>query len=183
MNRPTGLPAVGGGDHQLRLAGAVHVQLGVFIDIAISMTGDGNGLFPGGDNGVNPLHHHRGAENRAVQQGADGAVGAFPHLLEMIFLHPLGVGGDGGAFHAHPQLFDGLGRIHRYPVVGFIPMRQSQVIVIGFQLHKGQQQLLLDRLPNDPGHLVAVHLHQRGAHLDLFHNPPAFPRRRQKRRM
>lgn len=46
-------------------------------------------------------------------------------------------------------------------------MRQSQVIVIGFQLHKGHQQLLLDRLPDDPGHLVAS-ISTSGVRISIF---------------
>ena len=32
-----------------------------------------------------------------------------------------------------------------------------------------EDQFVLDHLPQNPGHLVSVHLHQRGCHLDLFH--------------
>ena len=37
-------------------------------------------------------------------------------------IHPLGVGGDGGALHRHPVLLGGLGGVHRHLVLGALPL-------------------------------------------------------------
>ena len=134
------------------------------------MTGDGDGLFPVLHHGVDAVDEDGGPEHGAVQNGADGAVGAFPHLGQLgIFLHALLVGGDGGALHGHAQAAGGVGGVHGDLVLGLVAVQQAQVIILGLQVHEGQDQLILDHPPQNAGHFVAVHLHQGGNHLDFFH--------------
>ena len=73
---------------------------------------------------------------------------------------------------ATPYFLRGLGRVHGDLVIRLIPVLQAQVIVFGLQVHIGQNQLVLDHLPQDAGHLVAVHLHQRRFHQNLVQNNP-----------
>ena len=170
-----GLPDLGAiltGEAQFGLSGAGHAILGVFIYVAVGMAGDGDGLFPVAHAGGDAFHHHWRAEHRAVQYGADGTVGALPHLLEAVFLHALGVGGDGGAFDGYAVFERSLGAFHGDAVIRLIAVLQAQVIVFGLQVHIGQNQLVLDLLPQDAGHLVAVHLHQRRFHQNLVQNNP-----------
>ena len=167
-----GLPeggAVGSGEEQFRLAGAGYAVLGGAVDITEGMAGDGDGLLPGAHHGGDALDHDGRTEHRAVQNGADGAVGALPHLGEVVLLHTLGVGGDGGTLYGHAVLFVGVGGVHGDLVLGFLAVDKAQIIVLGLQVHKGQNDFVLDLLPQDAGHFVAVHLHQGRAHLDLFH--------------
>ena len=70
---------------------------------------------------------------------------------------------------ATPYFLLALAAVDRHLVLRFLAVSQAQVIVFGFQVHKRQNDLVLDLLPQDAGHLVAVHLHQGGGHLDLFH--------------
>ena len=168
------LGSVRGGKAKLGLAGAGNAKLGILVHIAIGVAGDGDGLFPLAHAGGHALYHDGGAEHRTVQNGADGAVGALPHLLEVIFLHPLGVGGDGGAFDCHAILARGLGAFHGHAVIRFIPVLEPQVKVHGLQIHIGQNQLFLDLLPQDAGHLVAVHFDKRRFHLNFGHRAPSF---------
>ena len=163
------LGAVRAGEHQLGLAGAGNAELGALVHVAVGMTGNGDGLFPGLDHRLDAVQQDGRTEHGAVQHGADGAVGALPHLVQVILGHALGVGGDGGALDRHAVLLVGQRRVHGHLVAGGVPVGQAQVVIFGVQLHKGAQQLLLDPLPQHAGHLVAVHLHQRGGHLDLFH--------------
>ena len=59
-----------------------------------------------------------------------------------------------------------------FTVFGFDIKWYSLLIVFGLQVHIGQNQLVLDLLPQDAGHLVAVHLHQRRFHQNLVQNNP-----------
>ena len=146
------------------------IQIHTLIHVAIGMTGNGDGLLPIFDHRVNGVQQNGGTEDGAVQNGADGAVGAFPHLGQLgVLLHPLRVGRNGGALDGYAQPLGGTGGVHRHLVPGFIPMQQSQVIVLRLQVHKGQQQLLFDHPPEHPGHFVSVHLHQGRYHSNLFH--------------
>jgi hypothetical protein len=49
-------------------------------------------------------------------------------------------------------------------------MLDRQVIVMQVDVQIGQDQLLLDQVPDDAGHLVAVQLDHRICDLDLFHD-------------
>lgn len=63
------------------------------------MTGDGDRCLPGTHRGFDTVDHQRGAKDRAVKDGADGAIRALPHTFEFVLFNALGVGSDGGAFH------------------------------------------------------------------------------------
>ncbi len=148
--------------------GGIHIHR--FVYITVGMTGDGDGLLPVLDHGLDGGDADGGAEDRAVQNGADGAIGALPHLGELgIFLHALLVGGDGGALDAHAVFFVGVGGIDGHLILRGVAVQQAQVIVFGLQVHIGRNQLVLDHLPEDAGHLVAVHLDQRRFHLNFSH--------------
>ena len=165
--------AVLAGKAQLGAAGAGHPELGALVHVAIGVAGDGDGLFPAAHRRLDAVDHDGRAEHGAVQHGADSAVGAFPHLMQLVLVHPLGVGGDGGALDRHAVLLVGQGGVHRHLVAGGVPVGQAQVIILGLEVHKGQDQFVLDAPPKDAGHLVAVHFHKGGGHLDLFHG--SFP--------
>ena len=55
-------------------------------------------------------------------------------------LHPLGVGGDGGALDRHAVLLGGLGGVHGHLVLRPLPLGQAQVVILGFQVDVGQEQ-------------------------------------------
>ena len=88
-------------------------------------------------------------------------------LLQVEFLHAGLVWGDGGALHAHRVLLDCLGGIERDLVIGLVSVGQAQVVVLEVDVEVRVDELVLDVLPDDPGHLVAVQLHDGVLHLDL----------------
>ena len=157
------------------LAGLVRVEIHALIDVAVGVTGDGDGLFPVLHHGTDGVDEDGRAEHGAVQNGADGAVGALPHLRQLrILFHALLVGGDGGALDRHTVFPRGVGGIHRYLILRLVAVQQAQVIVLRFQIHKGLDQHLLDPAPQNAGHLIAVHLHDGGGHFDFIHlNQPS----------
>src|SRR6185312_743308 len=79
------------------------------------------------------------------------------------------VGGDRRALHTDPVLLDRFGGFDRHAVVGRIAVLDPEVVVLQVDVEVGKDQLLLDELPDDPGHLVAVELDDRVLHLDLRH--------------
>ncbi len=131
MDQLPDLGPVRPGEHQLSLARPGHLDLRILVHIAVCMAGDGDRLGPVLHIGHDAVDQDGGAEYRAVQDGADGAVGALPHLLQVIFLHPGSIGGDGGAFHGHSILQRGVGGVHCDLVVRGIAVLQAQVIVLG----------------------------------------------------
>ena len=156
------------GDQQLSLGASRHLGFGVLIQVAVSVTGNGDGFAPPGDEWGDTPHQDGGAEYRAVQKGTDGGVGGFPQFVEMVLFHTGGVGSDGGAFYSHPIFFGGQGGVHGDLVICLVPVFQAEIVVFGVQINIREQQNVLDHLPDDPGHFIAVHLYQRRLHGDFL---------------
>ncbi|MPM52316.1 hypothetical protein SDC9_99075 [bioreactor metagenome] len=169
MDGLAGLAPLGIGEHQLRLAGTGDLVFGILVHITEGVAGNGDGRLPAADHRADALCHDGRAENRSVQYGPDGAVGGLPHFAQAVLGHPLGIGGDGGAFDGHAVFPGGMGRVHRHLIPGALPLGQAQVIILGFQVNKGREELVLNLLPENAGHFVSVHLHQRRGHSDFFH--------------
>src|SRR5690606_12921027 len=109
------------------------------------------------------------AEDHAAQDVADGAVRRLPHLLQAEFGDARLVRGDGGALHADAVLLDGVGRVDRDLIVGGVTAFHAEVVVVELEVQIGEDQLVLDHLPDDPGHFVAVDVHDGIGDLDLGH--------------
>ena len=64
---------------------------------------------------------------------------------------------------------DGVGGVDGDLVVGPVALLDAEVVVFQVDVEIGQDQLLLDEVPDDPGHLVAVELDDRVRDFDLGH--------------
>ena len=155
-------------EYQLCNAGLVGSQLNAFVDIPVCMACNGDGLFPVLHSRAYAGDGYRRAEHCAVKDRTDGAVRALPHLVELVLVHALVVGGDGGALHGHAILLGGFCRVDGYLVAGLVALGQTEVVVLCFQLNEGHDKLFLNHFPQDAGHLVAIHLNERSGHLDFF---------------
>ena len=163
------LRAVWLGNAKLSLAAAFNAHFGVLVNVAVSVTGNADGLFPCGNVGNDALYEDRASENGAVEDGADSAVRRFPHALEVVLVHSRRVGGDGRALNADAVLFGSVRRVYRNLIVGFVSVNKTEVVVFGFEVNVGEDKRILELLPDDSGHFVAVHLNDRRNHFNLFH--------------
>jgi hypothetical protein len=161
--------AVDAVEDKLRGTGLIDLDLHIAVDVAIGVTGDGDGLLPELHGRVDARDGDRRTEHGAVHHGADGAVRALPHLVEVVLGHALGVRGDGRALDGDAEALRRIGGIHSHLIVGLVAVGQAQVIVFGLQVHEREDEFVLDHLPQDPGHFVAVHFDERGEHFNLFH--------------
>ena len=168
---------VGGAIDQLDAARARNLQLDVAIHVAIGVATDHDRLLPRAHHRRHVLHDDGLAEDRAVEDRADRAVGARPRLLEVILLHPRRVGRDGRALHADLVSLDRLRRLHRDRVVGPVALGQEQIVGLELQIDERLEQALLHHAPDDARHLVAIHLDDRVLRDDsLSHSlPPPAP--------
>jgi len=87
--------------------------------------------------------------------------------LEPEFLHPAFIRRDGGAFDADADLLDGVGGIDRDLVVGLVAVFHAEVEIHQLDIEERKDQLVLDVLPDDPGHLVAIEFDDGFGHLDF----------------
>ena len=134
------------------------------------MSRKGDGLFPVLYAGFNTFDNDGSSEYCTVQHGTDRTVGALPHFFKIILCHAGCVGCDSGTFYSNTVLLGSICSIHSYLIISLVAMFQAKVVIFCFQIDKRKQKLIFDHLPQDTGHLVAVHLNQRCFHLDLFHN-------------
>jgi hypothetical protein len=74
---------------------------------------------------------------------------------------------DGGTFDSNIVLLNSVGSINRDLIVGLVTIFHAQVEILDIDVQKGQDQLLLDHLPDDPSLLIAVEFNYRIGDLDL----------------
>ena len=103
-----------------------------------------------------PGNDDRFAEYGAAEDVADRAIGAQPHFLEPKLGHARFVRGDGGAFDADAMFLDGFGGVDGDLVVGGIAGGEAQVVVFEVDGEVRVDEFLLDVLPDDACHFVAV---------------------------
>ena len=156
-------------EDELGHTGLIGPQFHTLVHIAVSMARNGYRFFPVFHHRVDGRNGYRSPENGAVHNAADGTVRTLPHLMELILGHALRIGGDSGTFHGHTILAGGTGRVDSDLIAGLVAVRKTKVVVFCLQVNKRKDKLVLDHLPQYAGHLVAIHLHERGRHLNLFH--------------
>ncbi|EEY04764.1 NADP-dependent isocitrate dehydrogenase [Brucella melitensis bv. 3 str. Ether] len=154
-------------DRQCALAGELEVSRAVLV--AESMAADDDRLGPARHEARHVLADDRLAEDHAAEDIADGAVGRLPHFLQLEFFHARFVGRDGRAFYAHAIFLDGIGCIDRDLIIGRIAVLDRKIVVFQVDVEIGMDKLVLDELPDNAGHLVAVELDDRVCNLDFCH--------------
>src|SRR5690606_5485324 len=90
-------------------------------------------------------------------------------LLEAELLDARLVGRDGRALDADTMLLDGVGRVDRDLVLGLVALLDAEVVVLEVHVEVRVDEGLLDGLPDDAGHLIAVEFDDGSRYLDLRH--------------
>jgi len=158
--------SVGGGEDDFELAGLGGDVIGGAVLVAKSVTADADWLLPAGHEEGNVLAHDWLAEDDAVEDVTDGAVGRLPHRLQLEFLDTLLVGGDGGALDGDVVLQGGVGGVDGDLIVGLVSVFHAEIVVLEVDVAVGEDHSLTDLVPDDAGHLVSVHFDHGLGHLD-----------------
>ena len=164
-------------DHLAVLADEFHrqhalageLEVGGAVLVAEGVAADDDRLGPARHQPRHVLADDRLAEHHTAQDVSNGAVRRFPHFLQAEFLHPAFVRGDGGAFDADADLLDGVGGVDGDLIVGLVAVLHPQVEIHQLDIEERVDQLVLDVLPDDPGHLVAIEFDDGVGHLDFCH--------------
>lgn len=114
----------------------------------------------GDDNGL--------TEDGTTKGISDGSVGGKPHLLQLELLDTSLIGGDGGTLDTDGVLLDSLGGINGDLIVGLITVLKTKIIVLEVDVEVRKDELILDDLPDDAGHLITVELDDGVLDLDLL---------------
>ena len=133
------------------------------------MTRDADRLFPSGDKGNYALNKDGAAEYGTVKDSPDRSVRRLPHLFKVILGHTRRVWCDSSALYRNAVLLCCVRGINSDLIVCLVSLFKSEVIVLGFEVDVGKKEFVLDHLPDDPCHLVAVHLNDGGDHFNLIH--------------
>ncbi len=139
------------------------------VDVPVSMAANDNGLGPvwyqtrhiGADNGF--------TKNGAIQNVTDGAVGRTIHSFKTELRHPRLVRCNGRAFDRHPVALCGFGSINRNLIIGGIAVFNTQIVVFEVNIQIRQDQPFADEVPDNTGHFIPVHFHNRVFDLDFSH--------------
>src|SRR4029077_15991083 len=82
---------------------------------------------------------------------------------------------DRRALNADAVTLDGFGGFDGDLVVRLIAVLDAEVVVVQVHVEVGQDELLLDHLPDDSSHLIAVEFYDGAFDLDLGHGSPVPP--------
>jgi hypothetical protein len=89
--------------------------------------------------------------------------------MQVEFLHPRLVRRDGRAFDRDADLLGRFRGIDRDLIASLVALLDAEIEIQQLDVKIGIDQLVLDVLPDDPGHLVAVHLDDRIGDFDFSH--------------
>ena len=95
--------------------------------------------------------------------------GDLPHFLQVEFFDAGFVGRDRRALDADAVLLDGVGGVDRHLVVGLVAMLDAEIVVVEVHVQIGVDQLVLDQLPDDARHLIAVEFDNGAFDFDFLH--------------
>ncbi len=156
---------------KLCLSGAPDLHLGILIDISVGMTSQHDRSLPGPHVGFDSLYQNRSAENRSVQHGAERCIRTLVKLLQMIFFLSCTIRCNGRTLDSNAVLLCRKSRVLRHLIIGFIAVLQPEIIILGLQLHERKDQVLLDQLPDNSCHFIAIDLYDGSCHLNSRHIP------------
>mmetsp|Transcript_55412 Transcript_55412/g.140131 ORF Transcript_55412/g.140131 Transcript_55412/m.140131 type:complete len:568 (-) Transcript_55412:313-2016(-) len=148
--------------------GTLRGQLRGLVLIPVRMPPNDDGLLPSRNVSRDVRDNNRCMKHRAIQVVADRAIWARPHLLQIELEHPARVRRDSRAFDAHVVPLDGFGSIGRHLIIGFIPVRDAQVVVVDVHVEEREYQFFLDHLPQNASHLVTVQFDNCTVDFDLI---------------
>jgi hypothetical protein len=149
--------AVTGGEGHVESAGDFGAEVCGAILVTKGVSADDDGLSPSGNAARDVLDDDGFAENDTTTDVADGSIGRLPHLLEVELLNTCLIWGDGCTFNSDFASLDGVCAVNSDLIVSRITVLDAQVVVLNVKVQVGRNELVLDDVPDDTGHLIAVH--------------------------
>ncbi len=162
-----GLRAIGGGESHRELSWDFGAEVGGSVLISKGVSADNDGLVPAWHQLRDVADNNGLSEDRATNDVTDGTVGGLPHLFEAKFSHTSLVRGDSCALDANFAGLDSLCGVNSDLIVGLITVLNAQVEIVDVQVQMREDQLVLDQLPDDSGHLITVEFGNGLSHLDF----------------
>ena len=156
--------------YELCLALAGNSELCALVDIAVSVTSYSDRLLPCSYVGENAGEDDGLSENGTVEHSTDSTVRALIHLVEVVLLYTLCVRCDSSALYTYVILFDCVCCILCDLVMCLVSLYEAEIVVLCLEINIGEKKIVLDHLPNNSGHFVAVDFNDRCCHTYFCHN-------------
>ena len=131
------------------------------------MSADDDGLGPAGHEAGDVIDDDRFSEDGATNDVSDGTVGRLPHLLEVELGDASLVRRDRGALDADLAGLDGVSGVDGHLIVCGVTVLHAEIEVLDVEIQVRVNQLVLDQLPDDSGHLITVELGNGLGHCNL----------------
>lgn len=134
----------------------VHSEISGFVLISKGVPADDDWLLPSWNEARDVLDDDRLPEDCTVEDVSDGAIGTLPHLLEFEFLDSGLIGSDGRTLDAYLAFLDGFSSLNGDFVISGISVLNAKIEVLYVEIEEREDELVLDGLPDDSGHLVSI---------------------------
>src|SRR6476661_942154 len=144
-------------------------DIGSAVLITKSVTTNNDGSCPVTNETGNIFADNRFAENSTIKNITDSTIWRLPHLFKVKFLNTCLIGSYSSAFDADLVFFNGLGGINSHLVVGLITVLDTKVVVFNIHVQVRKDQLVFNKFPDDPRHLVPIQLYNRVSYFYLAH--------------
>ena len=149
-------------------AGISNLHVGGSVLISEGVTTNDDGLIPVGNEAGNVLDDNRLTEYGSIKLVSDGTIGAFPHLFELKLRDASFVRSDGGALDSDLAILDGVSGVEGDLVIGGVSVLHGEIEVLDGDVDKGENEFVSNQVPDDAGHLVAIHFDDGVSDLDLL---------------
>lgn len=162
------LSAVFSSEDDFKCTWLINCEISGLVLISVGVSADDDWLLPSGNESGNVLDDDWFSKDCSIEDVPDGAIGALPHLLEVELFDSRLIRSDGGALDADFALLDGLCSFNSDLVLSFISVLDAEVEVEDVEVEEGEDEMVLDGLPDDSGHFVSVELSHWFSHLDFL---------------
>ena len=153
-----GLGAVLRGEGHHELAWNLGAEIGGSVLITESVSADNDGFFPAGHKFRDVADDDGLTEDGAADDVSDGTVGGLPHLLKVELGDTSLIRGDGCALNANLAGLDCFSGVDSDLIISGVTVLDAEIEVLDVKVQVRVNQLVLDELPDDSGHLVTVEL-------------------------
>ena len=160
--------AVGRRELHCQGAGAVKREIGGAVLVTECVTTNDDRLVPAGNETRDVRNDDGLAEDYAVEDVTNGAVRRLPHLFEAELFDTRLIRRDGCTLDSNTVLLDRVGGVDRDLVFGRVTRLHAEVVVLEVHIEVRVDEGVLDGLPNDAGHFIAIEFDDGAFNLDFL---------------
>ena len=136
--------------------------------IAKSVSANDNWSLPAWNESGNVVDDDGCSEDSTADDVSDGSVGRLPHLLEAELLNTGLIRSDSGALDTNLAGLDCLSSLNGNLIISGVTILHAEIEVLDIQVQVREDKLILDKLPDNSGHLITVHFGDGIGYLDLL---------------